>query len=95
MTDLAEDTLKDFAEIHIRDNNEKYVEGARRILLTLSTSSSLLAADVAYHREGCYIPFRSHYWLKRGDLKAEVIGDEDDTKSWEKFYQLYQLFITY
>ena len=32
IVDKAETTLKEFAEIHIKDNNVKYVEGAKRIL---------------------------------------------------------------
>eukprot|EP00112_Aurelia_sp_Birch-Aquarium-sp1_P004612 Seg1523.1 transcript_id=Seg1523.1/GoldUCD/mRNA.D3Y31 product="hypothetical protein" protein_id=Seg1523.1/GoldUCD/D3Y31 len=39
ITDKAEKTLKEFAEIHIQSNNQKYIDGAKRILLILSTSS--------------------------------------------------------
>ena len=53
IVDKAEPTVKEFAEIHIKNNNLKDVEGANRILLTLSTKS-LLAANVAYHQEECY-----------------------------------------
>ena len=45
----AEQTLIEFANIHLQNNNEKYVDGANRILLTVS-SKSLFAADVAYHK---------------------------------------------
>ena len=61
MVDKAEPTLKEFGEIHIKSNNLKYVEGAKRNLLTLSTKS-LLAADVAYHQEKCYKPFQILSW---------------------------------
>ena len=64
ITEKAEKTLKEFAEIHVQSNNQKYIDGARRILLTLSTTS-LLAADVAYHKKLCYEPFRSPVWKKR------------------------------
>ena len=53
IVDKVEPTVKEFAEIHIKNNNLKYVEGAKRILLTLSTKS-LLAANVAYHQEEYY-----------------------------------------
>ena len=52
IVDKAEPTLKELAEIHIKKNNLKYVEGAKRILLTLSTKY-LSAANVAYHKEEC------------------------------------------
>ena len=54
----TEPTIKWFAEIHIKNNNLKYVECAKRILLTLSTKF-LLAAKVTYNQEECYKPFRS------------------------------------
>ena len=44
--DKAEPTLKGFAEIHIKSSNLKYVEGAKGILLTLSTKSLVAARRV-------------------------------------------------
>ena len=58
IVDKVEPTLKECAENHITNNNLKYVEGAKRILLTLSTKS-LLAANVAYHQKERYKPFQS------------------------------------
>ena len=66
IVDKTEPTLKEFSEIHIKNNNLKYVEGAKRILLTLSTKS-LLAANVAYHQKECFKPSRSPAW-KRGKM---------------------------
>ena len=56
VTDTAKKTLKEFSELHIKNNNQKYLDGAHRILITLATKS-LLAADVAYHKQSCYEPF--------------------------------------
>ena len=42
-------TLKEYSELHIKNNNAKYIDGANLILLILATKS-LLAADVAYHK---------------------------------------------
>ncbi len=50
ISDKAESTLREYANLHLEKNNVKYVDGARRILLTLATKS-LLAADVAYHKK--------------------------------------------
>ena len=57
---VAEDTLLKFAEIHVKQET-KFKEAAERILL-VAANKSLFAADVGYHREQCYQPFRSHYW---------------------------------
>ena len=61
--DKAEPTLKQFADIHIKNNILKYAEGTKRILLTLTTKS-VLAANVAYHQEECYKPFRIPAWKR-------------------------------
>ena len=53
--------MKEFAEIHVKSNNQN--------LLTLSTTS-LLAADVAYHKKLCYEPFRSPVWKKTKEKGA-------------------------
>ena len=66
MVDKVEPTLKEFTEIHIKNNNLKYVEGGKRILLTLSIKL-LLAANVVYHQEECYKRSRSPAW-KRGKM---------------------------
>ena len=58
----AEEKLKEFAKIHIENNNEEYLHGARRIQLQLSTGS-LFAADVSYH-PSCYERFRSPGWKR-------------------------------
>ena len=72
MVDKAEPTLKEFAEIHIKNNNVKYVKGAKRILLTLSTKS-LLAANVAYHQKECFKPSRSPAWKREKMLLVKLI----------------------
>ena len=84
-TDRTEDTLKEFAKIYVQ-HNTKYVDGAKRILLTLATSS-MLASNVAYHREECYIPFRSHHWKK--GYKAEVVihHEKEEASPLEEFFQ--------
>ena len=45
----AEDTLKKYAEIHLKSKKERFISNANRILLVLGTSS-LFAADVTYHK---------------------------------------------
>ena len=84
-TDRTEDTLKEFAKIHIQ-HNTKYVDGAKRILLTLATSS--LLASVAYHREECYIPFRSHHWKKGYQAEVVINHEKEETSPLEEFFQL-------
>ena len=86
IVDKAEPTLKEFAEIHIKNNNLKYVEGAKRILLTLSTKS-LLAANVAYHQEECYKPFRSPAWKREKKVTDESDSVAEDD-SWTSLCQL-------
>ena len=66
IVDKVEPTLKEFTEIHIKNNNLKYVEGGKRILLTLSIKL-LLAANVVYYQEECYKRSRSPAW-KRGKM---------------------------
>ena len=72
IVDKTEPRLKEFAEIHIKNNNLKYVEGAKRILVTLSTKS-LLAANVAYHQKECYKPSRSPAWKREKLLLVKLI----------------------
>ena len=60
---VAEETLKEYANVHIALNNQQYIEGAKRILLMLNTTS-LFAADVSYHRT-CYDSFRTSWWKKK------------------------------
>ena len=78
IVDKEEPTLKEFAEIHIKNNNLKYAEGAKRILLTLSTKY-LLAANVAYHQEECYKPFRSPAWKREKNVTSETNLEADNT----------------
>ena len=56
-TYVAESTLKEHAEIHLKLDNGKYIDSANKVLLVLGTSS-LFAADVPYHKS-CYDGFRS------------------------------------
>ena len=72
IVDKAQQTLKELTEIHIKDNSFKYVEGSKRILLTL-ISKSLLAANVAYHQEKCYKSFRSPAWKRKEMLLVKLI----------------------
>ena len=46
---VAEETLKEYPNVHIISNNQQYIEGAKRLILMLNTSS-LFATDVSYHR---------------------------------------------
>ena len=59
-TCVAESTMKEYAEIHLKLDNEKYIDSANRILLVLGTSSFFAAADVSYHKS-CYDGFRSSW----------------------------------
>ena len=59
----AEETLKEYANVHIALNNQQYIEGAKRSLLMLNTTS-LFAADVSYYRT-CYDSFRTSWWKKK------------------------------
>ena len=61
IVDKSEPALKEFAKILIKKNNLKYVEDTNWILLTLSKKSSF-AANVAYHQEKYYKPFRILAW---------------------------------
>ena len=70
ITEKAEKTLKEFAEIHVKSHNQKYIDG-ERILLTLCTSS-LLAADVAYHRSFAMIHSGALFGRKRKKVVLAV-----------------------
>lgn len=89
ITDKAQKTLEEYANIHMRNNNEKYIDGARRILLTLS-SKSLLAADVAYHKRQCYEAFRSPKWKREKNTTTMPNEGDDDYK---EIYQLVKVNI--
>ena len=72
----AEKTLKEFAKIHLHNNNETYKESANRIILTTSITT-LFAADVSYHKQ-CYQRFRSPWWKKKYNT-LNVNEEEYDT----------------
>ena len=57
-----EDTLKEYAEIHLK-SNKRFISSANRILLVLGTSS-LFAADASCHKP-CYEFFRSPWWKRK------------------------------
>ena len=92
ITGKAEKTLKEFAEIHVESNNQKYIDGARRILLTLSTSS-LLAADVAYHKKLCYEPFRSPVWKKTKEKDTGSNYTVEEEWAFNEICQLIEIHI--
>ena len=69
IVDKVEPTLKEFAEIHIKNKNLKYLEGSLDIILT----KSLLAANVAYHQETCYKPFQTPAWKWEKMLLLKLI----------------------
>ena len=59
----AEETVKEYAYVNKALNNQRYIEGAKRILSMLNTTSPF-AADVSYHRT-CYDSFRTSWWKKK------------------------------
>ena len=78
MEHVAESTLKEYAEMHLKLDNEKYTDSAKRILLVLGTSS-LFAADVSY-RKSCYDGFRSSWWKTKLENKSttQVLDNKED-----------------
>ena len=86
----AQEKLVEYANIHITNNNEKYRDGAKRILLTLSTKT-LLAADVGYHKQICYEPFRSPVWKRHEKGGFQSASSDED--GWEEMYQLVNVHI--
>ena len=91
VTEKAEKTLKEFSELHIKNNNQKYLDGVQRILLALGTKS-LLAADVAYHKQSCYEPFRSNAWKRQLNVNIKELRREDK-EAWEEFCQIVKIHI--
>ena len=90
-TYVAESTLKEYAEIHLKLDNEKYIDSANRILLVLGTSS-LFAADVSYHKS-CYDGFRSSWWKTKLENKSttQVLDNKEDPL--HKLFRLIQYHI--
>ena len=73
--------MKEYAEIHLKLNTEKYIDSANRILLILGTSS-LFAADVSYHKS-CYEAFRESWWKTKleNSCKAKAEANKEDVFS--------------
>ena len=71
---LAEKQMKEFSKVHV-DKNTKYKEGAKRILLNASMSSTLFDANIGYHYE-CYQNFRAPAWKKFPDPNENVERNE-------------------
>ena len=77
-TYVAESTLKEYFEIHLKLDNEKYIDSANRILLVLGTSS-LFSADASYHKS-YYDGFRSFWWKTKLENKftTQVLDNNED-----------------
>ena len=90
-TYAAESTLKEYAEIHLKLHNEKYIDSAHRILLVLGISS-LFAADVSYHKS-CYDGFRSSWWKTKLENKSttQVLDNKEDPL--QELFRLIQFHI--
>ena len=69
----AEKKVIEFANIHI-EMQTKYKAAGERTLLTLSTSSTLFAANVCYH-ECCYGSFRSPSTKEAKDSEVNVVRE--------------------
>ena len=83
LTEKEEKTLREYSELHIKNNNVKYIDGANRILLVLNTKS-LLAADVAYQSSG----YKLH---KTCDEKQKFT--KNDEVAWHDFLQIVKIHI--
>ena len=59
---LAENQLKEFAQIRV-ENYTKFQDAGNRFLLNSSTNSSLFSANVGYHKSCCQT-FRAPSWKK-------------------------------
>ena len=77
-TYVAESTLKEYVEIHLKLDNERYIDSVNRILLVLGTSS-LFVANVSYHKS-CYDGFRSSWWKTKLESKftTQVLDNKED-----------------
>jgi hypothetical protein len=91
ITAKAEETLKEYATLHLKNRNVKYMEGANMILLTLA-AKYILAADVAYHKRLCYEPFRSPAW-KRDSNKSNITVTSEEDNALEEICQLVLIHI--
>ena len=76
---FAENSLKYFASVHIRDHNTKYIDAAERINL-VAGMKSLYDADVGYHISW-YKSFCSPKWNKVGLTKEIDPENEPDSFS--------------
>ena len=59
---LAEKQLKEFGQTHV-ENCTKFQDAGQRILLNLSITATLFAANIGYHKS-CYQAFRVPSWKK-------------------------------
>ena len=90
-TEKATPTLKVFAEIHI-NLETKYKEGAKRLLLALTTVNDMVAANVGYHRQ-CYNRFRSPHWQKKVTEKDAGKDAIEKSDLWADFAQLIEIHV--
>ena len=70
--------MKEYVEIHLKLDNERYIDSVNRILLVLGTSS-LFVANVSYHKS-CYDGFRSSWWKTKLESKftTHVLDNKED-----------------
>ena len=72
----AEKSSIEFPKIH-KEKGTKYADAGERILLSLNTTSTLFAADVAYHAK-CYHTFRSPSWIINSKNQSKNPEDLDE-----------------
>ena len=72
----AEKSSIEFPKIH-KEKGTEYADAGERILLSLNTTSTLFAADVAYHAK-CYHTFRSPSWIINSKNQSKNPEDLDE-----------------
>ena len=86
-----EKTLKEYSELHIKNNDAEYIDGANWILLTLATRS-FLAAEVAYHKSSCQA-FQSKGWKKANQKDEKKNFADSDEAASKEFSEILQIHI--
>jgi hypothetical protein len=82
----------EYAKLHMESNNPRYMDGARRIVLTMSTKS-LLVADVSYFKKLCYESFRRPVWKREAKPATTTLSNIGEDEALCVMFQLIEIHI--
>ena len=91
LAEKAEKPLKEYSELHIKNNNAKIYWWSKSDSSDILTRS-LLTANVVYHKS-CYQAFRSKGWKKKSKKDEKKNFADSGEAAWNEFCQIVKIHL--